>query len=281
MMIRPSRALVLASVVALAMAIPASVSANHSWGGYHWARTSNPFTLKVGDNVGSAWDSYLDAALRDWSASTVLDLTKVAGSVNPKTCKATPGMVQVCDAKYGYNGWLGVAGISITGGTHITKAYVKLNDSYYSSPTYDTPAWRAAVMCQEIGHTFGLDHQDEKFNNANLGTCMDYTNDPTTNQQPNQGDYDELLCIYDPAYAGRTLSTSNPSHVCTGTGHLDATTTVGAPAPGGASGAVANGRAANAAWGTFVRSTNGGRGAWYVRDFGGGNLELTHISWAD
>jgi hypothetical protein len=27
-------------------------------GNYHWARTSNPFTLKLGDNVSSAWDSY-------------------------------------------------------------------------------------------------------------------------------------------------------------------------------------------------------------------------------
>ena len=27
---------------------------------------------------------------------------------------------------------------------------------------------------QEIGHTFGLDHQDENFSNANLGSCMDY-----------------------------------------------------------------------------------------------------------
>jgi hypothetical protein len=275
----PRRALLLASLVALAMTIPGTVSANHSWGGYHWARTSNPFTLNVGDNVGSAWDSYLNTALSDWSKSTVLDLNKVAGTANPKNCKATTGMVQVCDSKYGYNGWLGVAGISITGGVHITKAYVKLNDSYYSSPTYDTPAWRAIVTCQEIGHTFGLDHQDENFDNANLGTCMDYTSDPSSNQHPNQGDYDELLCIYDPASAGDTLTTS--THSCTGTGHLDSTTTVGASTRGGSAGAVANGRAADAAWGTFVKSTDGGHGAWFMRDFGNGNLELTHVFWAD
>ena len=65
-------------------------------------------------------------------------------------------------------------------------------------------------MCQEVGHTFGLDHQDENFNNANLGTCMDYTNDPSTNQHPNKHDYDELITIYS---------------------HLDSTTTVGAIAP--------------------------------------------------
>lgn len=275
----PRRALLIAAVVALAMAIPASVSANHSWGGYHWARTSNPFTLNVGDNVGPAWDSYLNTALSDWSKSTVLDLNKVAGTTNPKNCKATTGMVQVCDARYGYNGWLGVAGISITGGVHITKAYVKLNDSYYSSPTYDTPAWRAIVTCQEIGHTFGLDHQDENFDNPNLGTCMDYTSDPSSNQHPNQGDYDELLCIYDMASAGTTLTTS--THSCTGTGHFDSTTTVGASTRLGSAGAVANGRAADAAWGTFVKSTDGGHGAWFMRDFGNGNLELTHVFWAD
>ena len=27
--------------------------ATHSWGAYHWARTSNPFTVKLGTNVSS------------------------------------------------------------------------------------------------------------------------------------------------------------------------------------------------------------------------------------
>ena len=58
------------------------------------------------------------------------------------------------------------------------------------------------VTCQEIGHTFGLDHQDENFTNTNLGTCMDYTNDPSTNQHPNQHDYDELASIYGHTHGG-------------------------------------------------------------------------------
>src|ERR671919_2864890 len=86
---------------------------NHSWGGYHWARTSNPFTLKVGDNVNTTWDSYLNTTISDWSKSTVLDLTKVTGAAKPRTCKATAGRVEVCNATYGNNGWLGIAGISI------------------------------------------------------------------------------------------------------------------------------------------------------------------------
>lgn len=68
------------AVSALAVSLWAVVgtepaAANHSWGGYHWARTSNPFTLKVGDNVSAAWDGYLDEAITDWSVSSVLKET--------------------------------------------------------------------------------------------------------------------------------------------------------------------------------------------------------------
>ena len=39
-----------ASVVITMLAVlVGSASANHSWNGYHWARTANPFTLKTGD----------------------------------------------------------------------------------------------------------------------------------------------------------------------------------------------------------------------------------------
>ena len=40
----------MALIVLSLLTIPAT--ANHSWEDYHWARTSNPFTLDVGDNVG-------------------------------------------------------------------------------------------------------------------------------------------------------------------------------------------------------------------------------------
>src|SRR5439155_3559247 len=82
-----------------------SAGATHSWGEYHWARTSNPFTLKLGDNVSSTWDPILATTSSDWSKSSVLDTTIVNGSANPRTCKATKGMVQVCDASYGNNGY--------------------------------------------------------------------------------------------------------------------------------------------------------------------------------
>jgi hypothetical protein len=187
---------VTAAVIMVGLVSPAS--ANHSWGGYHWARTANPFTLRVGDNVDANWDAYLDTAISDWSASAVLDLAKVAGSARPKSCRPTAGRIEVCNSKYGGTGWLGVAQIWLNG-SHITQATAKMNDTYFNTPQYNTPAWRRLVMCQEIAHGFGLDHQDENFNNPNLGTCMDYTSDPDgplSNEHPNTHDYDELETIY-------------------------------------------------------------------------------------
>lgn len=184
------------SGLAAVAVVAGTASASHSWGGYHWARKANPFTLKVGDNMTSTWDPYLDTAISDWSASTVLDLTKVAGGTTGRKCWATTGRVEACNATYGSNGWLGIAQIWITTGNHITKGVMKMNDTYFNTSTYNKPAWRQMVVCQELAHDLGLDHQDENFNNANLGTCMDYTSNPSTNQHPNQHDFDQLVSIY-------------------------------------------------------------------------------------
>ncbi|HET9459075.1 MAG TPA: hypothetical protein VFO51_03740, partial [Sphingomicrobium sp.] len=149
---------VIAAGVGLA-ALSAPVLATHSWGGYHWARTSNnELAVPVGDNVDSRWDAALNGAIADWNASTVIQSPKVAGSTNPKNCKAVPGTIQVCNSSYGRTGWLGIAQIWLSNG-HISQGITKLNDTYFNTSTYNTPAWRNMVTCQEIGHDYGLDHQ--------------------------------------------------------------------------------------------------------------------------
>jgi hypothetical protein len=252
------RTRLLAAATAAALAIlaftGATAQANHSWGGYHWARTANPFTLQVMDNVSGVWDTHLNTAISDWSQSTVLDLTKVAGSGNAKSCRPVAGRIKACNALYGNTDWLGIASIWITGGTHITQGTTKVNDTWFNTPTYNTTAWRNLVMCQEIAHDFGLDHQDENFENPNLGTCMDYTDDPSTNQHPNRHDYDQLVTIYS---------------------HLDSTSTIGSTTAFAAE--PGNDRAS---WGKLVRgSASHGHGL-YVRDFGRGNMVITHVIWA-
>ena len=69
-----------ASILA-AVAIPPAALADHAWGNYHWGRTANPFTLKVGNNVSSVWQSSFNAMITDWTKSTVVDVVAVPGSV--------------------------------------------------------------------------------------------------------------------------------------------------------------------------------------------------------
>lgn len=184
--------------------------ASHSWNGFHWARTSNPFTLKLGDNLTPNWDPYLSVASSDWSQSSILDTTIVPSGARNKACKPTPGRVEVCNGKYGNNGWLGIANIWLSG-DHITQGTVKINDTYFSQSQYNNPSMKQLVLCQEVAHTFGLDHQDENFTNPNLGTCMDYTSNPIGNEHPNTHDFEELEAIYSHLDTTTTISQTTSS----------------------------------------------------------------------
>jgi hypothetical protein len=233
----------------LGVGFTAPSSANHSWGGYHWARTTN-----------------LDQAIADWNLTTgptVLQLAEVAGSSKHKNCRPKAGRIEVCANRYGATGWLGIAQIWISG-QHITQATTKLNDTYFTTPTYNKPEWRQLVMCQEIAHDFGLDHQDEAFNNPNLGSCMDYTNDPLgppPNVQPNSHDFSQIASIY---------------------AHLDSTTTISSALPSSAPPAMGQiDFVAPAQWGRLVRSIGRGRAEVYELDFGRDNKVVTLVYWAD
>ena len=202
------RSFTVAATLALIVAgtVASTASATHAWGNYHWARTANPFTVPLGDNVAntaySNWEGALGEASVDWTASTVLDSPVTAGAAgNAKRCSANNGRIEVCNARYGPNGWLGLAQIW-TSGSHIVKATAKMNDTYFDSTRYNYDAERH-VMCQEVGHGYGLGHQDES--GADLNTCMDYAN-ALDNPHPNAHDYDMLKTIYAHTDSSSTVS---------------------------------------------------------------------------
>jgi hypothetical protein len=216
--------IVLGGLVALAAAALGATPAHasHSWGNYHWAKaaTSNPsVSVTLGENLvatsSSNWPVLFKgtsgatlgdpgSVVHDWSHlnlmplgtgngfADILDTPRTTGiNSNRKRCKPASGRVEVCNARYGFNGWLGLATIWISGG-HITQGVAKVNDSYLDSSRYATAA-RQHVLCQEVGHTFGLDHQDES--GADLDTCMDYA-DAFDNAHPDDHDNQQINLIY-------------------------------------------------------------------------------------
>jgi hypothetical protein len=266
--------------------VPVGIEANHQWGKYKWAADGQPIELAIGDNTTTtAWGTALDGAMDDWDGGTPdsLDLDVVASIKNPATCDPTLGRIEVCNDEYGNNGWLGIAQIWVQRPATIVQATTRVNDTYFNTPKYNTTAWRRFVMCQEVGHDFGLDHQDENFDNANLGSCMDYTSDPDgslgdplSNLSPNQHDWDQLASMY--------LSSGGGGGGGGG----------GRPGgPGGGRGSapgnipddfpdVADQRVpmdSPGQWGQLVKSN--GRVALYDLDLGFGNHVFTFVVWAN
>lgn len=262
--------------------VAGTVSASHSWGKYHWNISTddsiaNP--LELGDNLSTlAWDNSLGGASADWNLSVLKNQVTVGGS--NANCDPTSGKVEICNGEYGDNGWLGIASIWATRGrsNHIVQGVVKVNDTYFNTPTYNTDAWRNMVMCQEVGHTFGLGHQDENFSNANLGTCMDYTNDPDgtlfgqlDNQHPNEHDYDQMTDMY--AHLNGTDGGSKPGK---GNGK-------GNGKKGNKSKNVGMGQHIDlndpSAWGQAVKQDAQGKNSVFERDLGNGKVLITHVIW--
>lgn len=282
----------LASAALIVAAGPAS--ANHQWGKYHWARSSNPVSLKINTALSEQWMPIVQKSVGEWNnpmggaAKVVTFPTSSTNGVNSylfkssasaKQCNPIPGQVLVCSGTYGQRGWLGIASIWADG-DHITQGTTKLNDTYFNMASYNKPYWRAMVACQEIGHDFGLGHVNETFTDRNTGSCMDYSNDPSgtsdqngplANVAPNQHDYDLLASMY----AHPDGSTTAKAATTTNFGERR----VGSAAPQARGGYAGSGDTA-AEWGSAVRRDSKGRPDMFIQRLPDGTRKITHVLWA-
>lgn len=204
------RALVVTVLFAMS-ALP--VFAAHGWGSYHWARVgTDPAPITVYDSTSTtntSWPTHLNRAVfgdssnpnttdgRGWNNSAVLSLniTPAANDSGTRSsCPPVSNAVRVCNYTYGSNGWLGLASINTVSGStvHIAWGTAKMNDTYFASGYPSTE--KRHVMCQEVGHTFGLGHTST--NGSSQNTCMDYYQNTSstdwTSTGPNQHDFDQL-----------------------------------------------------------------------------------------
>jgi hypothetical protein len=253
-----------AAVVAASIAAVQPALANHSWGSYHWARTANPFTLKLGNNLTTAsWRSHLSQTSSDWNSGNTPLTTAIVAGTSSKRCGMVAGTIQVCNNTYGNNGWLGLASINING-DHITQATAKMNDTYFNQAYYNNPNERLHVMCQEVAHGFGLGHTSEDGSSQN--TCMDYFSNTganagsTLSPKPNKHDFDMLNQIY---------------------AHLDSTTTVAAMSAMPATRADVDISDDPASWGMLMSQSRNGRSSVYERQNVDGSRTITHVFWTE
>ncbi len=90
-------------------------------------------------------------AINDWNSMTILNISAVSSGEE----------TYVFNANSGATGWGGIARIVNYSGCTILRATAQVNTYYYSATSNSA----RGVHCQEIGHTFGLDH-------SNDGGCM-------------------------------------------------------------------------------------------------------------
>lgn len=207
------RKLLAGAAIALA-AVTGPATANHLWNNYHWNLTA-PGTpvIPVRYNVASIWTNdgginYITQSVADWEQPLggYTDHLKTTTpqrdtSLSRSSCTPNTGEIVYCSDTYGNNGWLGIAGIYASG-SHISQGYVKLNDTYFAiGGSYDTYSDRALVACQEVGHTFGLGHQNENFNTDATTSCMEYTSWPEGNEHPDLHDWEALDGLYTAHFA--------------------------------------------------------------------------------
>jgi hypothetical protein len=123
-------------------------------------------------------------AVADWNNLTILNLSAVSSGEE----------TYVFNANSGNTGWGGLARITNYSGCTILRATAQLN-TYYS---WTTNAARG-VHCQEVGHTFGLDH-------SNDGGCMGggYWYDIGTHYTIVQGNINEIGTMYANRVAGNS-----------------------------------------------------------------------------
>ena len=182
------------SVSAIA-AVATVADARHQWRKYEWAYDGTPLVPPVVDNTSGAWPGRIGTAVGDWNLSSRINSAYQVGNSNNVTCDFVLGEIQVCNDNYGSTGWLGIASITING-NEIIAGYTKLNDYYFTQQRYNTESWKQLVACQEIGHDYGLSHQNENFNTDATTSCMEYTSWPEGNESPDQHDYDQLESMY-------------------------------------------------------------------------------------
>ena len=142
----------------LIASLAGSAAQAHQWG--CWIQADRNVRIR-----NASGGSQASAAISDWNSMTILNISSVSSGEE----------TYVFNANSGATGWGGIARLTSVSGCTILRGTAQVNTYYYSGSSISA----RGVHCQEIGHTFGLDH-------SNDGGCMGggYWYDIATHYRP-------------------------------------------------------------------------------------------------
>lgn len=160
-----------------------------------WPSTGYGLRITMINALNDRWQSTFSIAVANWNNGDpdAVRISKEAGTYD-KDCKAPEGKIIVCNGDYGETKWRGITE-SLSDYNGLISAEAKMNEFYLLN--MGLGAWQY-TMCHELGHSLGLAHTDEDFENEDLGDCMDYTDNLDANKQPTALNFNTLLELYGP-----------------------------------------------------------------------------------
>jgi len=162
----------------------------------HWPRGGNGLTITVINALSDEWQNTFALATEDWTNGEpdAIEIIEETAAYD-RDCEAPDGKVVVCNGDYGDSKWRGVNEALLDYKGDMVSSSARMNEYYLLN--MGLGAWQY-TMCHELGHTLGLGHTDENFDNADLGNCMDYTNNLNVNKHPDNTNYELLFSLYGP-----------------------------------------------------------------------------------
>jgi hypothetical protein len=163
---------------------------------YRWPTEGiSGLELSLLNALDDSWQPFYEKAMADWENGEpdTLTLSSSRVEIDP-ACDQVNGVMKVCNGDYGDTEWRGLNIVLLDFQRRwIYASSAKMNDFYLK--TESRFQWQY-TMCHELGHGFGLPHWDEDFFNRNLGNCLDYTDRPRSNAQPDRSNFEFLATLY-------------------------------------------------------------------------------------